>query len=1103
MTRNFLARFVLVGLVVAAFLPASAAAEQSGEAVFHPGDPFNVFVVPEGVHDIRVTARGASGAQVRKTGESGHGAIASGSFTVTPGEWLWIVVANGDGDGYGEGGAHGKVAGSPHDGAAGGGGSSVESGYETMVIAGGGGGGGGDNDAIGGAGGDAEMDGRPGNFIEYGEIVNEQIEPGRGGYESGGDGGDGDSDHNPDLAGGGGGGGGGGARGGSGGEHGYTFRSHDIEESGAGGGGGTSYINPDAFGPNIETDSQCVSNGTPSAACEGLVILSWGAPPAQVSAILGAGQAAPLTAGFNPIAVRATDANGVPVSAVPVTFSVPGTGPSGVLPGGQPTVVVETNEAGVATLHGLVSTGPVGAWNLTASAPGGIATQVSLTSQPIPVEVALAVAPSPSTAAEALEISAQVTGTVGEKPLPPTGAVQFAIDEVPIGDAVPLDPSTGTAQLPAGSAPFLLPGGHTVTADYLGDASHAAESARQFQAVEHAPVAVTVDGMPNPVSDGSKLDLRATVTTQTAGPLPTGTVSFFSDGDPVGMVPLDSGGVATLSLGSLPLGTHSITAIYVGDERFAASVGEAFEVVDDAAVAAILSSAANPSTFGAGVLVEAEIRRAEPGPTPDGTVDFTVDGDPACSGVQTNAAVATCELPSELAAGSHGVRASFDPAVGSGDAAATGALVQVVVPAPTRDELTVDPGSAIFDQAFALGSTVLRGDGADATGSVQFQLDRFEAASPLALGSGRAELADACAGAAPGGDCPLGVGVHTVLSEFLPADGNLRPSHATAFIQVVPEPTEAGVRLSAPSAAGVPASFLATAVAPSGAAEGSVQFLLDGTVLGAPVSLVDGSAESRPTRPLAPGPHKVVAHYLGAERFDPAESHLDFAAGDSSASPRLRVLSRKARVEPDGTLRIRAACDGAAGTACEGRLYLRLPVGTSKKDSPQLLARAYLKIEAGSTGAPRLSLRSSGRQMLSTRPTLEARARFGGQGADARLRLRSTEAPRLVPESVHRSYRAFVVRFSCLPPAHSSMRGCDAAVALSADGHRLGAFRVAANRAGPIAARLPLPASYRYGADAEVRVRVRSEVAVGEARTSTTSFAVRPRVLGSRAPARP
>jgi hypothetical protein len=972
-----------------------------------------------------------------------------------------------------------------------------------LVIAGGGGGGGGDNDAIGGAGGDAEMDGRPGNFIEYGEIVNEQIEPGRGGYESGGDGGDGDSDHNPDLAGGGGGGGGGGARGGSGGEHGYTFRSHDIEESGAGGGGGTSFIASDAFGPNIETDSQCVSNGTPSAACEGLVTLVWGAPPAQLNVISGAGQGAPLTAAFNPIAIRATDANGVPVSAAPVTFSVPGTGPSGVLPGGQQSVVVESNEAGVATLYGLASKGPVGAWNLEASAAGGIATQVSMLNQPIPVEVALAVSPSPSTAAEKVEIGAQVTGSIGEQTLPPTGAVQFAIDEVPVGDAVPLDSGTGAAQLPAGTAPFLLPGAHTVTADYLSDASHAAESARQFQSVEHAPVAVTVEGMPNPVSDGSKLDLRATVTAQTAGPLPSGIVSFFSDGDSIGLVPLDSGGVATLSLGSLPLGSHGITAMYVGDERFGPGVGEAIEVVDDAAVAAVLSSAENPSTFGAGVMVKADIRRAEPGPTPFGTVDFTVDGDPVCSGVQTTVATASCELPSELAAGSHGVRASFDPAVGSGDAAATGALVQVVVPASTRDEVTALPGSAIFDQAFALGSTVLRDDGADATGSVQFHLDRFKAGSPLALGSGRAELADGCVGAAPGGDCPLGVGVHTVLSEFLPADANLRPSRATAFIHVEPEPTESGVRLSAPSSAGVPASFHATVTAPSGAAEGSVQFLIDGTVFGAPLPLVDGSVTSRLTRPLATGRHRVVAHYLGGERFDPDESRLDFDTGDSSASPKLRLLSREARVEPDGTLRVRAGCDGAAGMACEGHLYLRLPVGTNKKDSSRLLARAYVKLEAGSTGAPRLSLRSVGRQMLSTQHTLQSRIRFGGDGADARLRLRSTEAPRLVPERVHRSYRAFLVQFNCLPLAHSSMRGCDAMAELSADGRRLGTIRIAAKGAGRITARLPLPASYHYGGATEVRVRVHSEVAVGEERTTTTSFAIRPRVLGMRAPARP
>jgi hypothetical protein len=281
MGRRFLACFVSVGLLAAFLLPATAGAEPSGETIIQPGDPFQIFIVPAGVHDLSITARGASGGQVRKTGASGHGAIVSGGFAVTPGEWLSVVVAEGE-YGYGFGGEHGKVAGSAHDGAYGGGASAVESNFTPFLIAGGGGGGGGDNNAIGGEGGDAGQYGEDGGFGHYtdeGEFINEQITPGCGGCESGGDGGPGDSDHNLTDAGGGGGGGGGGARGGSGGEHGYTFSSHDTEESGAGGGGGTSYVRSGAFNPQFGTDSQCVSNGTPSPACEGLVVITWGAPP--------------------------------------------------------------------------------------------------------------------------------------------------------------------------------------------------------------------------------------------------------------------------------------------------------------------------------------------------------------------------------------------------------------------------------------------------------------------------------------------------------------------------------------------------------------------------------------------------------------------------------------------------------------------------------------------------------------------------------------------------------------------------------------------------------------------------------------------------------
>jgi hypothetical protein len=1069
-------------------------------------------VVPAGVYAIRVVARGASGAQVRKTAESGHGAVVSGGFAVTPGQVLQIYVADGDAHGYGTGGRHGEVAGSAHDGAAAGGASAVVS-SSPLVIAGGGGGGGGDNKARGGNGGNGGtpygVNGSSPGYIQSwdgSEYINENIHPGCGGCASGGNGGKGDDDYAPDDAGGGG-GGGGGAKGGDGGQHGYTFRMLNgnfhweiTEEGGAGGGGGSSYFRSDAIDPGYAVDSGCQSNGTPSPACEGLVSLSWGAPPAAVTTIKGDGQGAPLTASFEPIAVRVTDANGLPLAGEPVTFTLPSSGPSGVLPGRDPTLVVDTDDTGVATLYGLASQGPVGAWKLTASAPGVASTQISLLNQAIPVEVALNSTPDPSTAAEALEISAQVIGTVGRQLLPVTGAVQFALDGTDIGGPVALDTATGTARLPAGSVPAPPAGAHTITADYLGDASHAAQNAGHFQLVNYEPTALSVEGTPNPVSDGSPLDLRATIRTQTAGPEPTGTVSFESDEVALGSAPLEAG-VATLHLGSLPLGSHEISAIYSGDARFAAGAGLEITVVGDATVALALSSSANLSTFGAGTRIEAEIRRAEPGPDPVGTVDFTVDGNPFCSDVQTATATASCELPDGLAAGNHTVRAAFEPAVGSGDDPAAGALVQVVAPAPTTDTLAATPAAAIFDKPFALASTVLRGDGAAATGSVRFQLDRFPAGPPVALESGHADIADACAGAAPGGDCPLGVGVHTTVSEFRPADGNLRLSRATTLIHVDPEPTRTGVRLAA-APSGPTASFQVTVVAPRGEAEGSVQFLVDGRVIGAPVALVDGAVASPTSPQLAAGPHQVVVHYLGAERFEPSEAKLGFETGSAAARPKLRLLGREARVRSDGTVRIWAACDGAAGTDCDGTVYLRLPGIVKKNGTQKLVGRAHIELAGGSTGASELTLRRPARAMLSKRRTLEALASVSGEDGNSRLRLRSTPAPLLVAEAVHRRYRAFLVHLRCEPPVHSSTRGCDGVVDISANSQPVGAAPVSTNAAGPITARISLPRDYAEGPDVEVEVRVRSQVAVGEERISTGSFEVRLRRLGSRAPAR-
>jgi hypothetical protein len=78
------------------------------------------------------------------------------------------------------------------------------------------------------------------------------------------------------------------------------------------------------------------------------------------------------------------------------------------------------------------------------------------------------------------------------------------------------------------------------------------------------------------VSQGDSLTLTVTVTPATTG-TPTGSVSLFNNGNPLGTATL-ANGVATYSATSLPLGNAVITASYSGDVNFSASTATAVTV---------------------------------------------------------------------------------------------------------------------------------------------------------------------------------------------------------------------------------------------------------------------------------------------------------------------------------------------------------------------------------------------------------------------------------------------------------------------------------------------------------------------------------------------
>jgi hypothetical protein len=1010
--KGLLRAAAMVAVVGAVVAPAAAAAEPSGEATFLPDRSEQNFTVPAGVFFLSMSVRGSSGSHIPGGGPPGFGALMSGTFAVTPGEQLRIYVSDSDAHGWAIGGNHGESD-EAEDGARGGGASAVLDASSTpYIVAGGGGGAGGDSGhAEGGRGGDA---GPPEPSAgAFGNISNSQGEElpysgdvgGCGGCEDKTHGGKGDSDKYDVFGGGGGGGGGGGWAGGAGGETGDATVSTFIDFSGAGGGGGSSYIRSGGLDSDYALASEC---GASKPECEGLVRFGWGGQPSKIAVVSGGGQSVPATSSFDPLTARVTDPGGTPVSGVPVSFTVPAEGASGILPGATSVVSVETNSEGQATLAGLIGNAVVGNWALTASIPGvTTAARFALRNEPIASAVALTSSPDPSSTLETPEVTAAVSGALVLDAPAPGGEVAFELDGAPLAPAVELDPETGIAQLPAGRIPALSAGQHTFSAHYLGDAVHAGSSSpAEVQTVTAEPTAVAVEGTPNPAPTGGGADLRATVSARTTGPPPTGSVSFVDEGLELGSAPVGGGGSAVLHTEALVAGSSEIHAIYSGDERYAAETGSFVEVVDNAALAAILSSSANPSTFGDGSLVEVEIRRGEPGTTPTGTVDFTADGNPVCSAVATVAAHARCQLPDELAAGTHSLRAVFTPTQGTPGTVANGTLRQVVVAAPTHAEVGATPEPALLGAPFALAASVARADGAPAAGAVRFALDGTELGAPVPLAGGAAALGNACAAAGSEPVCPPGYGLHAIEARFEPASGDLRPSRAVGFLHVEPDTTTTRVVLGSPDTVGEAASFTAAVSAPSGAARGAVQFLLDGATLGEPVAVLQGTATAPASRPLTPGPHLVVAHYLGTDRFAPSESSQGFAAtvppGPPAAprpAPQLHLRSREARVHADGSFLAWVVCSGDAGSVCSQPLRLTLPAGTRFRRGPRLrggtlLARAQATVPAGSAQRLRVSLLQPARRLVAARRTLATEARFGDGSAEPLLHLRAARAPR-------------------------------------------------------------------------------------------------------------
>ena len=106
----------------------------------------------------------------------------------------------------------------------------------------------------------------------------------------------------------------------------------------------------------------------------------------------------------------------------------------------------------------------------------------------------------------------------------------------------------------------------------------------------------------NPSVYGQSVTFTATV--RRGGPgsgKPTGTVTFYDGTTTLGTAKL-SGGAGKLTIKTLAIGTHSITAVYGGDGNFTTSTSTALnQTVNQDATTTTISSSVDPSVYGQAV----------------------------------------------------------------------------------------------------------------------------------------------------------------------------------------------------------------------------------------------------------------------------------------------------------------------------------------------------------------------------------------------------------------------------------------------------------------------------------------------------------------------
>ncbi|WP_419806922.1 Ig-like domain repeat protein [Terriglobus sp.] len=456
-----------------------------------------------------------------------------------------------------------------------------------------------------------------------------------------------------------------------------------------------------------------------------------------------------------------------------------------------------------------------------------------------------------------------------------TGTVTFTVDNAVVCSAVPLTGVTAGCDVT-----FTSIGHHTVIAEYSGDAQDAGSQSAPLDELIKLSLdpASGLSAAPSPQTVTQQVTLTFRAVAPAGGATPTGTVLFNEGSNVLGSASI-TGGVATIAISNLTVGSHPLSASYIGDGTYMPYQAGTTEVIQKASTSTLLSSNSDTVLSGATVTLTATVSPTIT-TTLSGAVTFMDGPTVLASGVALNSSNQAIFSTASLSSGVHSIHATYGGDTDN-NTSTSATLTETINLIGTSTTLTPSANPLKAGGMLHLTVQVAVGAGLSpngpVTGSVIFT-DGTSALATVPLDNNASASLDLNA---------LTVGTHVLVATY---NGNPSYAQSRDTISETVQHTDTnavGASHTPVALAGTEVSLSATVISSTGVPTGTVSFQDGPTVVGTALLDAQGHA-SYITTSLPAGTHSLTVAYQGDANYNPSTS-APFSQQIDKANPQLTL----------------------------------------------------------------------------------------------------------------------------------------------------------------------------------------------------------------------